>query len=54
MTEVWGLHTATGRGHQIKDTEAETQPDQSLNTTPPSSEPQFLHLRDGDKNISST
>lgn len=26
---------ATGRGHQIKHTEAETQPDQSLDTTPP-------------------
>ena len=56
MTQAWVLHIASGRGHQIKHMEAGTQPDQSLDTTPPllSSKTQFFHLQNGDKNISST
>lgn len=47
-----GLARCHWEGHQVKDTDAETQPGRHSNTTLPSSEPRVFHLRDGDKNIS--
>ena len=37
MTEAWALHS-DGRGQQIKDTEAQTQPSRQLKHTLPGSE----------------